>query len=144
MNFKNYINELFDNPYHYKKVDASFYQFFVGEDHYEVELFRKEYFSHEAGKTLEGIEISFQKNGYYDVDKSLEPFRVFATVIDMAKKEKASEKDFIEFGAQKVEKSKVKLYNKMAKVFVKKLNWETYTTKKNADSVTYVLFKKKY
>ncbi len=144
MTFKNYnqLNELFDKPYKYETTPFG-YQFFVNDDHYEI-VVKPRIYSFGPGMNIRGKEISFTKNGNDRMDTAEDPFRVFATVIDAFKNENLSDTEYITFTAYRKEKSRVKLYNKMVKVFTKKLKWDSYKIAEEGSNMSYTIYKYDY
>jgi hypothetical protein len=152
MKFKQYnqLNEAFDKPYKYKQTSKTSiqakYQFFEdnSDDEFEVTITE---FDKYLDKTWQyGFVIVFNKNNSAKISTSNSPFRVFATIVDITKNEiKNSKKDivFIEFSAAEGEKSRIKLYRRMAESFRKKLKWDIVIEENESGDIFFTIYKNK-
>ena len=141
--FRTY-NEVFDRPYEWKKEsngsNVSRFEFFDGETNFSVKLFYEDA-TKDNPKTIE-VQFSKQKaNGEYefDISKSKNAFRIFATVSDILLKNLKGYKD-ISFNSKLSDKSRIKLYDRLVPRLVKKLKWTGWDTDKNQGGVGYTLY----
>ena len=139
MRFQTYL-EAFDNPYDYDQAGTQG-TFTVDGDKY-VMFFKDKTQKLPNGKTLQGIEFGFEKNGSTIVSKSKEPFRIFATVLDFIKTN-IKGKDYLEFSADNDEPSKKKLYKRLAGALKKELKWKYLESDEDFGVTYYSLYKKK-
>ena len=141
MKFLDFINELFDKPFKFKRKvgtqNSVVYSFISGNADFKIIVY------HITGKQGDGLEVIFQKNGSEGIDPSDEPFRVFATVKEALYDSEVEYKDYVTFGAKSDEPSRVSLYNKFAKLVKKELKFEDIEINKSGRYVEYTIWKNK-
>ena len=136
--FKELFTEAFDNPYKFKKAyDDEYdtdYHFEVGDIKYSISLARYD------NKTT----LSFSANGRDEMTDADNPFRIFATVLEVIKKEKKRILKYGEFenSAYLKDKSRVTLYTVMNKKLKKLLGYDKLKIEKDAGYATYTFTNK--
>ncbi len=142
MKFKNFneafseaLNEAFDKPYKWEVSDLNKYQDTYGflsdnGKYYVVSIVKGEDHNLLTFETEQG-EMAMTGKG--------DAFKVFATVLDIVKKNKHIKSRPLEFEAAKSEPSRVRLYHRMAKQLQKVLGFDTLKIDKSGVDVTFIL-----
>ncbi len=150
MRFKNYINEIFDNPYEYniaksswgmigKFLDEESALFYVNFDFDEYRAWPLHSFSDgdwristakKEGKlerSYKIVEIRFEKNGEFGMSKS-NAFRVFATLKAMMEEEKRTiakaGESALGFSGKTSDKGRAKFYKTLLKYIQKEFKYK--------------------
>jgi hypothetical protein len=132
------IDEVFKNGYEYKKESNNSYVFNVDNDVYTVYFKGKT--MRTSTSTLLGIEVSFDKNNSSKIDKSKNPFKIFATIWDIMKDYNIKIFDYIEFSSE--DKAREKVYFQLAKLIKKELKWEYMEEDDQGRTKYYIIYKK--
>lgn len=141
MRFKNYLNELFTDPYEFEKING-IYKFTDDSDKFEV-WFTKKNLEFSQDNILKGVEISFSKNGSTEINISKNPYRIFATIFKIVNDYNVKKLNYIEFSSEFNEKSRLKLYKTLAIKLMKELGWKTLEVDDQDDKIYYMIYKKK-
>lgn len=119
MKFKQYIDEVFNTSYKFKKTGGSKfyneYEFTDGYDYFDV--FVKNGYT-DNDKTF--IKADFSKEGDFELSPSEEPFKIFSTILKILEAESYTDYDILIIEADKTENNRLKLYKRFAQSIVKK------------------------
>ena len=142
MNFKNYLNELFDSSYNInfgtKHADYRSAEFDSDNgDEYLIQFIKKKNFHIDK----EYVEISFEnESGRFDISDQGDAIKIFSAVMKAIQQEKKfiTSGDFVKFSAKSDEISRVKLYVRFAKMFKKSLKYKHHKEViKNNENIHY-------
>lgn len=154
MRIKNYLNEVFDNPYplEWRKRGKDFEAYFTSDNGIEYVIsFHVPFYIIKEFKDLGINKFSVYEILFYTkhdqkehITKTGDAFKIFATVgkatvIFLNKKPKI---EGLIFGSDVMESSRIKLYDRFADIIVNEINFDLIKKKKDAFYLTYFFVRK--